>query len=100
MVKSAPWQSGTLQDPLKLGEYLAINACSECHGKDFEGNEGFAPDLQIAKAYSEADFKKLMSTGVGIGERDLGLMSAVAEIRFKKMTDAEMEALHQFLLSR
>jgi len=100
MVESTPWQAGTLHDPLKLGEYLAINACSECHGMDLEGNEGFSPDLQIAKGYTEADFKKLMSTGIGIGERDLGLMSLVANSRFKNMTEEEVEALHQFLSAR
>lgn len=100
LVEHEPWEPDVLTDPIKLGEYLAINACSECHGLDLEGNEGFSPDLQIAKGYTEADFKKLMSTGIGIGERDLGLMSVVANSRFKKMTEEEVEALHQFLLSR
>ena len=98
-VNSAPWQSDVLSDTLKLGEYLARNACSECHGMDFEGQGEFTPPLAIARGYSPAEFRELLSTGVGLGDRDLGLMSVVAKYRFSKMTDAEMKALHQYLNS-
>lgn len=99
-VEGAPWQSSDLQDPLKQGQYLGMNACSECHGMDLEGQDGFTPGLQIVKGYSLEDFKNLMSTGMGIGDRDLGLMTVVATHRFKKMTSEEMEALHRFLTTR
>ncbi len=95
--KGEPLQSDALEDPKILGEYLAMNACSECHGMDLQGQDGFTPAMVVARGYSAEDFKKLMSTGLGLGDRDLGLMSVVAKSRFKKMTEAEMEALHQFL---
>jgi mono/diheme cytochrome c family protein len=85
---------------MRHGEYLALNACSECHGLDFSGQEEFAPPLDIAKAYDRAAFGRLMSEGVGVGDRDLGLMSAVARNRFSVMTDDEIDHLHGFLQSR
>lgn len=99
-VKGQPAQPGELQTPEAQGEYLAVNACSECHGMEFEGQEGFTPPLDIAKGYSLEDFSKLMATGIGLGDRELGLMTVVAENRFKKMNEEEVEALHQFLVSR
>ncbi|MFT5370921.1 MAG: mono/diheme cytochrome c family protein [Lysobacterales bacterium] len=99
-VDGTPVQANSLQDPVRLGEYLAQNTCSECHGLDYEGQGDFTPSLQIAKGYSEADFNKLMMTGKGIGDRDLGLMSEVAESRFSKMNNEEISALHQFLMLR
>ena len=95
-----PWQEGFRNDPMKLGEYLAIMACAECHGPDLEGQADFTPPLTIAKAYALPDFRKLMSTGVGLGDRDLGLMSRVAEFRFSLLTDTEVAALHTYLHSR
>jgi cytochrome c553 len=99
-VTGTPWQGHALEDPLMLGEYLAVNVCSECHGMQLEGNEGFSPPLEIAKKYSLEDFRKLMSTGIGLGDRDLGLMTLVSEARFSFLTDTEVESLHQFLHAR
>ena len=97
IAKGKPLQSDSLNDPMILGKYLAMNACSECHGMDLQGQGGFSPAMVIVKGYSLEDFKKLMSTGVGLGDRDLDLMSVVAKYRFSEMTEEEMEALHQFL---
>jgi cytochrome c553 len=99
-VEHEPWESDVLADPLKLGEYVANNTCSECHGMDFEGQEGFTPSLVIAKGYSLADFKHLMISGEGVGGRDLGLMSEVAIKRYSHLTEHELESLHQFLMER
>lgn len=99
-VAHEPWESGLESTPLKHGEYLALNACSECHGLELEGSEGFAPPLAIAKGYDLDAFRRLMAEGVGLGERDLGLMSRVAKARFSHMTPAEVEALHAYLHSR
>lgn len=96
-VSTRPWESSALGDPEKLGEYMALMACSECHGMDFRGQEGFTPSLELAKGYSASDFRKLLSTGVGLGGRDLGVMSTVARYRFSKMTEQEVEALYRFL---
>lgn len=95
-----PWTSQELQDPLRHGEYLALNACSECHGLDFEGYEGFSPPLEIAKAYDAGAFTRLMREGIGVGDRELGLMSEVARGRFVHMSDEEIEHLHRFLQRR
>jgi cytochrome c553 len=96
-----PWREGYFrQDPMKLGAYLGTLACAECHGMAFEGQEGFTPPLTIAKAYSLESFRKLMATGLGLGDRDLGLMSEVAQHRFSHLTDDEVRALHGYLQSR
>jgi cytochrome c553 len=95
--KLRPLSSDALQDPLVEGEYLAMNACTECHGKDMQGNKDFTPSLAVAKSYSPEDFRVLLSTGVGSGDRDLGLMSVVARYRFSKMSKQEMDSLHLFL---
>jgi mono/diheme cytochrome c family protein len=96
-----PWDEGRLSDPLAHGAYLVSNACSECHGLDGEGSEGFAPPLVIAKAYDREAFRRLMATGVGIDEnRDLGLMSLVAQNRFAYLNDDEVDALYAYLQSR
>ncbi len=94
-----PWKKNSLEDPLKLGEYLAITTCSECHGPDLQGQEGFTPPLLMVKAYSATDFSKLMATGVGLGERDLGLMSEAAAFRFSHLKPNEVEALYAYLHS-
>lgn len=101
-IHDRPWPEARLADPISHGAYLAQTACSECHGQELEGNADFGmPPLTIAKAYDREHFGRLMATGVGIDEsRDLGLMARVAEYRFAHLTDAEVDALHAFLLSR
>ena len=98
--EAVPWQEGFRNDPGQLGAYVATVTCAECHGLDFEGQEGFTPPLTIAKAYSLDDFRTLMAEGIGLGGRDLGLMSGVARTRFRHFTDDEVEALHDYLHSR
>lgn len=80
------------------GEYLAMNACSECHGMDLEG--GFAPNLAIAKAYDLDAFTGLMREGKSVGGNELGLMAVVSRNRFAHFTETEIEALHAYLHSR
>jgi len=88
-------------DPDALGRYLAMTACSECHGQDLGGLErDGAPDLAIAAAYEPAQFRHLLRTGEGLGGRDLGLMSVIAPLRFASLTDAEIDALHAWLVAR
>lgn len=82
------------------GEYLARTACTECHGLHLEGSPGGeSPPLTIAKGYSRNDFERLMREGIALGERELGLMSNVAVVRFSQFTDLELDALHRFLQS-
>jgi len=94
-----PWKVIELEKRERFGEYLAINACSECHGLKLEGQEGFTPPLAIVNGYSFEDFSRLMATGIGLGNRDLGLMSKAAEYRFSHFSDEEVQALYAFLHS-
>ena len=88
-------------EAMRLGEYLAMTMCNECHGLDLRGAinpDGPAPDLAILAAYSESDFRKLMSTGTAIGGRgDLFLMSLIARDRFSSLTDGELTSLLAYL---
>jgi len=95
-----PLNIATLDEPLAHGQYLAMNVCSECHGITLEGLEDFTPSLQVAKAYSREQFGRLMSEGIGLGDRDLGLMSEVAKMRFSQLKDNEVDDLYNFLHSR
>jgi len=92
-----PLRSDVADPQLGRGEYLAMTTCNECHGLDLRG--GFVnPDLAVVASYTEADFRRLMSEGVGIGGRDsLGLMTEVAKGRFAHFTDQEVEDLYAFL---
>lgn len=88
--------SRPLDDSTGLGEYLAVTICTECHGLDMRGG-GSTPPLAMAASYTEADFLRLMRTGVAIGGRELGLMASMARRRFTHMTDDELIAVHAYL---
>jgi mono/diheme cytochrome c family protein len=87
-------------DPERFGRYLAATICTECHGPDLGGHGRDTPDLVIASAYSEAQFRHLLRTGVALGGRPLGLMAEVARERFTHLRDDEVHALHQYLTAR
>lgn len=91
-------------EPLALGRHLALTTCSECHGWDLNGfgDPGGAPPLAIAKAYTDEQFARLMRTGEVLagGKSASGVMSGVATYRFNAMTDAEIQALKDYLDSR
>jgi cytochrome c553 len=87
------------------GRHTALIACSECHGPVLGGLPGpfgspGTPDLAIAAAYDIDAFRRLMRTGVARGDRELGLMSAVARSRFSQLTDDEVDELHAYLSAR
>ena len=82
------------------GRSLA-RACVECHGADLKGLESVkSPDLTIAGAYDEADFERLLRTGIAAGDRRLGLMSESAPVRFNAWSHQEIGALHAYLKAR
>jgi mono/diheme cytochrome c family protein len=91
---------------LARGEYIAMTTCNECHGLSLRADVPWeddqpAPDLVIiAGAYPEADFRKLMTTGVAIGERELRMMSGVARSRFAYFTEDEVSDLYLFLQAK
>lgn len=96
------------------GRYLAATICAECHGPDVGGgptpfadfNPSFGlpgrlpPDLAIAVAYDLAQFRTLMRTGTPPDGRDLGIMTSVARRDLSQLTDAEIDALHAYLVAR
>ena len=88
-------------DAAALGRYLARTTCAMCHGGDLHGEEQTeSPNLfGIVHAYSLADFKTLLSTGVAVGGRKLGLMTEMSQGALKYMRDDEIEAVYAFLLA-
>lgn len=106
--RSAPAMIGASHGPglPDLGPQYAqgrslARACVECHGADLKGSEGVkAPDLTIAGAYDDADFERLLRTGIAAGDRKLGLMTEVAPGRFNVWSHDEMGALHAYLKAR
>jgi mono/diheme cytochrome c family protein len=98
------------QAPIGLGpghepaRHLAAAACSECHGPALMG--GMAgpgdktPDLRVAAGYDAAQFRTLMRTGRPPTGRNLGLMTEVSRQDFSHLTDAEIDALHAYLVAR
>lgn len=83
------------------GNYLVHTTCTECHGTDLHGDKVFGiPNLIIAKSYTPENFARLMSTGVGNSNRNLGLMSAVAKERFSHFNTTQVAAIYAYLQSR
>lgn len=91
-----PWSPDS-NDALDFGRYLALTACSECHGSDLRGSPHGAPTLAMVVAYSPEAFARLMRDGIALGERELRMMSGVARNRFVHFTDGELTALHTYL---
>jgi mono/diheme cytochrome c family protein len=84
------------------GRYLARTVCAECHGTALRGdsNPDFtSPDLRVVAAYSPEAFAQLLRTGVAIGGRDVGVMSAQARTNLSHLNDAEIAALYSYLHS-
>ncbi len=75
-----------------------------CHASDLAGTPPGSfhptPDLAVAAAYDRADFHTLMRSGKALGGRELGLMSQTARNNFSAFTDAEVDALYDYLVAR
>ena len=86
-------------DAAALGPYVAKTVCAICHGGDLRGDKQMqSPNLfAITPAYSPADFKTLMSTGIAIGGRKLGSMTEMSQAALKYMRDDEMAAVYTYL---
>jgi cytochrome c553 len=86
------------------GRRIVMRACTHCHGADVGGQkmEGGAqtPDLSAAAGYDLAQFTTLLRTGRPPDGRDLGLMARVARSDLAYLTDAEIEAVHAYLVAR
>lgn len=86
-------------DPSALGRYLARTTCAMCHGGDLHGEKQVqSPNLfAIVPAYSLIEFKTLLTTGVAIGGRKLGLMTEMSQGALKYLRDDEIASLHAYL---
>lgn len=85
-----------------VGRHLVQTNCSECHGADLKGREirpgTISADLAIAGAYDAAQFRTLLKTGMAPGHKKLGLMGDVARSDFSHLAEAEMDAIHAYLV--
>jgi mono/diheme cytochrome c family protein len=95
-----PMDPGAPAATVAYGSYLAHSVCTECHGLDLDGEEGFTPNLIVAKAYSREKFTRLMRHGIALDGRDPGLMGQVARGRFSHFDDTEIAALYAYLQAR
>jgi mono/diheme cytochrome c family protein len=89
--------------PAETGRYFYDAICSECHhlGMPTPMREAgvVAPALApMAASYDLPGFRHLLRTGVGKGKRDLGLMREVATESAQALSDAEISALHSYLV--
>jgi mono/diheme cytochrome c family protein len=85
-------------DPLAFGEYLVMTTCTECHGRNLQGDDFLkAPGLTVLAGYSDEAFRRLMKTGLAIGDRKLGLMTEVGLTRFPQLTEEELNAMTLYL---
>ena len=84
----------------RLGRYIAMTVCSECHNGSLQGFEGFSPSLDTAGAYEVAELERLLTTGEGKVKKELVLMSATARHRFSKFTPRERAAIVGYLKAR
>lgn len=102
IAQGAPWLSeADMKGEHGQGRYLALTACSECHGMELSGTfDGSAPSLAIVGAYPKAAFAKLMATGVPLGGQKLDLMAFVARTRFSHLTMDEVGAIYNYLSAR
>lgn len=84
------------------GEYLAMTMCNECHGLDVRGSMIWGPptpDLAMVGSIPREDFERIITTGKGMGDRDLGLMGLVAPDRFPELSQEEIDDLYLYLSS-
>jgi len=82
------------------GRYLARTSCAQCHGADLAGAshpEGDAPNLRVVAGYSPEAFSRLMKTGIGVGDRKLGVMTGWAKAYLSYFTDDEVQSLYRYL---
>lgn len=86
------------------GRHIVQTTCTECHGPQLKGKEvkpgTLSPDLSIAGAYDLGQFKTMLRTGVGPGNKNIGMMGEVARSDFSHLTDEEIAAVHAYLVER
>lgn len=91
LIKGTP-----IPENISHGARLARLVCSECHGSQLEGTN-IGPPLVIAKAYSANQFAQLLKTGIGLGDRKLGLMTQTSQLRLSFLSPDEVDQIYNFL---
>lgn len=86
--------------PADSGGYFTKALCAECHDlhedrtHDGETVPALAP---VAAAYTDADFQRLLHTGVAAGGRKLGLMTTIVGENLHALHDDEIVMIHRYL---
>jgi len=81
---------------LKLGHYVAISSCTECHGAEMIGVDGSPSIPAVLAGYTHEEFAEFLRTGVAKGGRELPMMSGVSRVRLSHLTPAEVESLYAY----
>lgn len=85
----------------ETGRHLASVDCGQCHGTNLSGRHGApGPDLEVRGDYSRRQFHVLMRQGDTTSGHELELMSSVAQASFSHFSDAEIDAIYDYLNAR
>lgn len=82
----------------EFGRYIVTVSCTECHGPALAGTD-MAPSLDVIANYSRAEFAHLIETGEANSGVPLGLMAQVARNSFSHFTEAERDAVYDYLIA-
>lgn len=86
--------------PFAAGRHLAAIACGRCHGTNLGGIRDVGPDMTVRGYYSRAQFHALIQKGDAIGEGNMALMTQTAQANFSHFTNAEVDAIYDYLDAR
>jgi cytochrome c553 len=82
---------------LRLGHYVAISSCTECHTNTMQGDGQGSPSIPaVLAAYTQEEFAEMLRTGLAKGGREMRMMSGVARGRLSHLTPAEVESLYAY----
>ncbi len=95
-----PWRNTFRNNEARLGEYLTLLSCTDCHGADLQGMPEVAPSLDLIGNYDENEFIDLLARGMAPGEQPLATKVPMATERFSRFTQDEMEAIYVYLKTR
>jgi mono/diheme cytochrome c family protein len=90
--------------PAAVGQYFTDTVCMGCHVMNAsrpsdDGKQIVPPLAQVTAAYDLPNFRRLMRTGQGMSPKDLGMMRTAAVGGLRYFTDAEIDAIHAYLVA-
>ena len=84
------------------GRYVARTQCAGCHEPDLRGlpepQKGEPPSLAVVSGYTLDQLRTLIRTGKAGGGREVGEMSKASRQRLAAMPEADIRALHGYLM--